>query len=117
MPVFLDTRGQPTYGIGLCARCSCKFPLAELHSDPNSPGLMVCRKDLDQLDPYRLPARETEDITLPFYRPDLPLTDPSSMPVDQMLRQRLVTDDGRAILTDDGQYIIVDILPGPYDVP
>lgn len=73
MPVFLDTRGQPTLGIGLCARCSRKLPLAQLHSDPNYPGLMVCEKDLDQFDPYRLPARQPDDIVLPFVRPDEPL--------------------------------------------
>jgi len=73
MPVFLDTRGQPTLGIGLCARCSRKLPLAQLHSDPNAPGLMVCEKDLDQFDPYRLPARQPDDIVLPFVRPDEPL--------------------------------------------
>lgn len=118
MPIFLDPRGRATYGIGLCARCSQKFFIDQLHSDPNSPGLMVCAKDLDVLDPYRLPARETEDITLPFYRPDLDLTGVNpNLPVDQMLRQRLVTEDGQPILTEDGQYIIVDILPGPYDVP
>ena len=118
MSTFLDPRGQPTYGIGICGRCSRKFFLAELHSDPNSPGLMVCKNDLDQLDPYRLPARETEDITLPFYRPDLDLTSPGPpLPIDQMLRQRLQTEDGRDILTEDGQYIIVDIPPGPLDVP
>jgi hypothetical protein len=47
--------------------------LEDLMPDPNSPGLMVCRKDLDELDPYRLPARQTENITLKFTRPDLPL--------------------------------------------
>jgi hypothetical protein len=79
---------------------------------------MVCIEDLDVLDPYRLPARETEDITLPFYRPDRDLTSPGpAYPVDQVLRQRLVTEDGQAIMTEDGQYIIVEIPPGPYDVP
>ena len=73
MPVFLDTRGQPTLGIGLCARCSRKLPLAQLRSDPNYPGLMVCEKDLDEFDPYRLPARQPDDIVLPFVRPDEPL--------------------------------------------
>ena len=74
MTVFLDTRGEPTLGIGLCARCSKKFPLAELSPDPNAPGLMVCRKDLDDFDPWRLAARTPENITLPFVRPDEPLT-------------------------------------------
>lgn len=73
MPIFIDPTGQPTYGIGICARCSRKMPLAELSPDPNSPGLLVCEEDLDLLDPYRLPARVTEDITLPFVRPDVPL--------------------------------------------
>ena len=48
--------------------------IEDLHPDPNSPGLRVCKADLDELDPYRLPARETEDITPPFVRPDVPLT-------------------------------------------
>lgn len=73
MPVFLNTRGNPTLGIGICSRCSRKFPLHELQSDPNYPGLRVCRDDTDQFDPYRLPARQPETITLPFVRPDVPL--------------------------------------------
>ena len=73
MPVFLHTQGNPTLGIGICSRCSRKFPLHELQSDPNYPGLRVCRADLDQFDPYRLPARQPETITLPFVRPDVPL--------------------------------------------
>ena len=73
MPRFLDTRGNPTLGIGICARCSRKMPLHELHSDPNAPGLMVCVEDLDQYDPYRLAPRETENIALRYPRPDVPL--------------------------------------------
>lgn len=117
MPVFLNPRGHATYGIGICGRCSRKMFLEDLFSDPNSPGLMVCKKDLDVLDPWRLPARQTEQITLPFYRPDLPLTDPSGMPVRDVLGLRLETEDNRAILTEDGQYIDVDIPPGPLDLP
>ncbi len=75
MSVFLDTTGQPTLGVGLCARCARKMPLAELMPDPNSEGLMVCKEDLDVLDPYRLPARQPEKIVLPFTRPDVPLND------------------------------------------
>lgn len=117
MPVFLDTRGRSTLGVGICARCSRKMSIEELSPDPNSPGLMVCEKDKDVLDPYRLPARQTEDITLPFYRPDLPLTDPSATPYRDVLGLRLETEDGRAILTEDGQFLDVVIPPGPLDVP
>ncbi len=70
MPLFLDTTGNPTLGIGICGRCSRKMPLHELLDDPNIPGLKVCKEDRDQYDPYRLPARETENIVLPFVRPD-----------------------------------------------
>lgn len=73
MAKFLDTTGNSTLGIGLCARCSRKFPLGELSEDPNYPGLMVCKEDKDQYDPYRLAPRSPDQITLPFYRPDLPL--------------------------------------------
>lgn len=67
---WLDPSGRATYGIGICGRCSAKLPLEDLFPDPNAPGLMVCVDDLDVLDPYRLPARETEPINLPFARPD-----------------------------------------------
>ena len=73
MPVFLDTTGNATLAIGICGRCSRKFPLDELMSDPNAPGLRVCAADRDEFDPYRLPARQTEDITVRFPRPDVPL--------------------------------------------
>ena len=71
MPRFISTTGQTKIAIGICGRCSRKFPYSELKSDPNSPGLFVCDDDLDVLDPYRLPARETESITLEHPRPDV----------------------------------------------
>lgn len=80
MPLYLDTRGRSTLGIGLCARCSRKFSLDDLQPDPNFPGLMVCEADLDEFDPYRLPARQSENITLRFVRPDVSIaTDPSGV--------------------------------------
>lgn len=74
MPRFLDTRGKATLGIGLCGRCSRKFPLGELSPDPNYPALMVCAADKDDYDPYRLAPRAPDQIVLPFVRPDRPLT-------------------------------------------
>lgn len=96
MAKFLDTSGKSTLGVALCARCSKKFPLGELMSDPNSPNLMVCRDDLDQYDPYRLAPRPADQITLPFVRPDLPLTQ------DQF---GLISEDGEEFIiteADDG---------------
>lgn len=58
MPVYLSTRGKTTLGIGICGRCSRKFSLDDLYPDPNYPGLRVCKDDIDEYDPYRLPARQ-----------------------------------------------------------
>jgi hypothetical protein len=95
MPVYLSTRGRTTLGIGICARCSRKFSLDDLYSDPNSPGLMVCTVDLDQYDPYRLPARQPDNIVLPFARPDTPIgTDPAGV---------ITQDDNYFLITEDGE--------------
>ena len=75
MPIFLDTRGKSTLGIGICGRCSRKMSLDDLYPDPNYPGLRVCRDDIDDYDPYRLPARQPEVIALQYPRPDVPLID------------------------------------------
>ena len=92
MSLFLDTRGLAWAGIGICDRCSRKFPIGELMSDPNSPGLRVCRVDVDELDPYRLPARQTERITLPFVRPDVSVaTHPAG----------LISEDGNTFVTTE----------------
>ena len=74
MSYYLDTTGNASLAVAICGRCGLKFPIGDLESDPNSPGLRVCRDDRDDYDPYRLPARETEDITLRYPRPDIPLT-------------------------------------------
>lgn len=93
MPLYLNTRGNSTLGIGICSRCSRKFPLDKLHPDPNYPGLRVCDADTDQYDPYRLPPRQTEDITLPFMRTDTPIpTNPNGF-ITQNELQFLITED------------------------
>jgi len=89
MSIWLDTRGNSTLGIGVCDRCRRKMSLDVLYSDPNSPGLRVCREDLDNLDPYRLPPRQPDQNALPFVRPDAPIgTDPAG----------LITEDGNNFL-------------------
>ena len=95
MPRFLNTRGNTTLAIGICGRCSIKMPLADLLPDPNSPGLLVCEKDRDQYDPYRLPARQPYNIVLPFTRPDTPIgTDPAGV---------ITQDDNYFLITEDGE--------------
>lgn len=76
MPKYLDTRGESVLSVAICGRCSRKVPYAQLRPDPNFPGLMVCPADLDQFDPWRLAARETETITLRHPRPDVSIAIP-----------------------------------------
>jgi hypothetical protein len=105
--------------------------IEDLYPDPNTPGLMVCMKDLDVLDPYRLPARQTEHINLPIYRPDRPLTDDLTwmfgtgippadhpgFPVFNLIAQQLFTSDGQPVVDGFGRSIIVQIAPNPLDLP
>lgn len=98
MSRFLDPTGQPTFGIGICGRCSRKMLLAELMSDPNSPGLMVCRADLDDYDPYRLAPRAEDQITLPFNRPDTPINTRPAGLIQEAGDEFITTEDGSKYL-------------------
>lgn len=99
MSLYLDTTGKASLAIAICDRCSVKYAWSDLGPDPNSPGLRVCKECTDELDPYRLPARATETITLLWARPDVSLaTDPSG----------LITEDGDVfITTEDGDSFLV----------
>jgi hypothetical protein len=95
---WLNTRGNPTLGIGICGRCSIKMPIGQLQPDPNYPGLLVCEKDKDQYDPYRLPARQPDNIVLPFVRPDTPIgTNPAGL-IAQNGDYFLITEDSEDYL-------------------
>lgn len=71
------------------------MPIGQLRPDGNTPGLWVCERDWDGLDPYRLPPRAVETITLPFTRPEESVaTHPFG----------LITEDGQNfIITQDGE--------------
>jgi len=81
MPIFLDTTNLSSVAIAICDRCKMKRPYVDLSSDTNFPGLQVCSEGCkDELDPYRLPARQTERINLRFPRPDVNVAvDPNSI--------------------------------------
>ena len=98
MSRFLDTTGQPTYGVAICARCSRKMFLSELQSDPNYPGLMVCREDLDDYDPYRLAPRPPDQIVLPFNRPDVSLNTRPAGLIQEAGDEFFTTEDGEGYL-------------------
>ena len=79
MPVYLDTRGNSVLSVAVCDRCNRKFAYTELMPDPNFPGMRVCKDDLDNFDPWRLPARQTENIALRFPRPDVSVALPPNL--------------------------------------
>ena len=86
MPVYIDTRGNSVLSVAICDRCSRKFPYTELYPDPNFPGMRVCKEDLDQFDPWRLPALQTENIALRFPRPD------TNIAIGPTFGQQIVTE-------------------------
>jgi len=119
--------GQTTYGIAICDRCRMKRFLDDLEQDPTYPGLRVCSREKirdgckDDFDPWRLPMRPTEKITLPFNRPDvlLGLTPPRTLDerpapfdytVDQFGALQPPTSGDRATLNNRS---IQAIVPGP----
>jgi hypothetical protein len=94
MSRYIDVRGKSTFGIGLCGRCSRKFSLEDLSPDPNSPGLMVCKDDLDEYDPYRLAPRGEDKITLNAPRPDVPLGTRPAGVIQEAGDEFIITESG-----------------------
>lgn len=75
MPIYLDTRGKSKLAVAVCDRCKMRCAYSDLISDGNSVGLKVCSLECrDDIDPWRLPPRQNEDISLQHARPDLTLT-------------------------------------------
>ena len=55
--------------IGVCQRCNKKMYIGDMVKDPNN-GMWVCKADQDLYDPWRLPARRAEDISVQHPRTD-----------------------------------------------
>lgn len=78
MAKWLNTLGEDCLSVAVCDRCKFKRKVGELTSDPNAPGLRVCiRGCVDDLDPWRLPARAEDKITLSYPRPEVPVPTPN----------------------------------------
>jgi hypothetical protein len=95
MPLFLDTRGNSTVSIAICDRCHRKFPYDQLRPDANNPALRVCKDDMDVKDPYKLPPRKTEKISLRYPRND------SSVVTNGQSTYTLITQDTNINAQDD----------------
>jgi len=71
MSIWLNTIGNNVLSIAICDRCHMKRPYTDMRPDGNIPALRVCSDACsDQFDPYRLPARQPEKISIRFPRPD-----------------------------------------------
>lgn len=70
---YLPVRPRGSAAIAVCPRCAKKVYYDALQKDPNN-GNYYCKGCVDALDPWRLPARQPEDITLQHPRPDTQLT-------------------------------------------
>lgn len=56
--------------IFICPRCQRKRLYSQMVEDPNT-KVKVCNQGCQDLyDPYRMPQRRTEDISLQYPRPD-----------------------------------------------
>lgn len=113
MSIFLDTRGYSTIAIAVCDRCKMKRPQAELRADPNFPGLQVCGQNCaDEKDPYRLPARKTERITLRFPRPDVSVaTNPNELTTGDYGGYVISLEQDQQVPQDDGNLDGIEVTP------
>lgn len=81
MPKYLPPRiVGGSLAIAVCPRCHFKRYSTELEMDPNTKQ-MVCKYNcVDEFDPYRLPAKPEDKISLQYPRPDDPLDVPDDYP-------------------------------------
>lgn len=69
MSLYLPVNLKGSAAIAICYRCARKVQYDELRKDPNNNNY-YCRECVDLYDPWRLPARQAEDISLQHPRPD-----------------------------------------------
>ena len=82
MPLYISTEGKTTVAIAVCDRCHLKMPVADMVQDGNYPSIRGHKHCMDVYDPYRLPARQTENIALHHPRPDADISTPAvALPV------------------------------------
>jgi len=113
MPRFLNTEGNAVIAVFICDRCKVKRPIIEAQPDPNFPGLKVCQQGCaDQKDPYRLPARKTERITLQFPRPDVSVAvNPSDITTQPYGGETLSTEQSGQTPSQDGNQQNIGLQP------
>lgn len=69
MGLYLPINTHGSCAIAVCPRCAKKVQYSDLKKDPNN-DQWYCEDCVDIYDPWRLPARNAEDISLQHPRPD-----------------------------------------------
>ena len=113
MPRFLNTEGNAVIAVFICDRCRMKRPIIEAMPDPNFSGLKVCQRGCaDEKDPYRLPARKTERITLQFPRPDVSVAvNPNDITTQPFGGYIISTEQSGETPSQDGNQQIIGTQP------
>lgn len=76
MSKYIDTISNVPLSIAVCPRCKMKRAYVDFVFDPNT-QLRVCRFGCaDEIDPYRLPQRKAENISIQYPRPEEDVTNP-----------------------------------------
>lgn len=88
MSLFLPVRARGSASIAICGRCARKVYYDDLEIDPNNKNY-YCPECVDIYDPWRLPARKPENISLNHPRPDNAVSDEAS--------ESIGTESGQAI--------------------
>lgn len=92
MSRFLDTRGERYLSPYICDRCSLRGKFSEMVNDPDT-NLWVHRDCADESDPWRLPPRVSDNVTVPNPRRDVNIADPQVVLSDE-LGNILVSPEG-----------------------
>lgn len=70
MSLYLEVKEVGgSMAVAVCYRCQKKIYAGELKKDPNNQNF-YCPECIDIYDPWRLPARRAEDISVQHPRPD-----------------------------------------------
>ena len=76
MSKYLSTTGNSPLSIFVCPRCKMKRAVVDQVKDPNT-GLIVCNQGCSDLkDPYRLPSKPADKLSIRYPRPDTDLINP-----------------------------------------
>lgn len=76
MPKYINTTGNDPLSIAVCPRCKMKRAYVDFVVDPDTQQRVCHFGCADLKDPYRLPSRKGENISIKYPRPDEDIVNP-----------------------------------------